>query len=673
VVAAPLDPQETTGAVRADLSESNDGAFPQSVASGGPTPSGAIVWTRVDPQRAAASDGPLRLQVVEAPDRKTANDAAEFDAATTYDLETGALAAARDHTVSVDLDGELDADRFYFYRFVLDGTASPVGRLRTLPAADASPERLRLAVTSCNNYLDGYYGAFAHVAEEAVDYHVSLGDFIYEYGGAGQQVGRDIVLPSEAGRDSGKAHTLADFRHLHRTYRSDDHLRAAMERHTLVHTWDDHEVVNNRWWNDEQDAPGTASHPYGGDPERMRELYAAGITAMAEYLPLRVEFTPPEEAPEDATAQDYFRLYRSFRFGDLAELFMTDERLYRDPPPEDALGQRDVALPPSPAADDLDRSMLGLDQLEWFLSGGDNPGGLAPTDGLLGTDAHWKLWGNEILTSPLQAVKARQLTFELNYDAWDGYQAERRFIMGRVARRDLDNFVTLTGDMHSYVAAYMKEEYDDAERVEQLPGVPDDRVGVEFMTPGVTSDNLAASAKLPGTRSEDAIDRIVRSMNPHMEWFNSSRYGYTVLEFTRGGCTYTAYGVDRAEDSADAARTLLRTYRVPSGRYELQEFATAPRDKRVGSLVADSTTQDPDEVEMIGASGASDGGPAPGTPTDGGDGSDEEGASAAGTPTPEDETDDGLFGDDEDEDDGLFGDDDGGLFGSLRGPGGDGR
>jgi alkaline phosphatase D len=398
----------------------------------------------------------------------------------------------------------------------------------------------------------------------------------------------------------------------------------------------------------------------------MRELYAAGITAMAEYLPFRVEYTPPAEADDDATAQDYFRLYRSFRFGDLAELFMTDERLYRDPPPEDAAGQRDVALPPSPAADDLDRTMLGLDQLDWFLTGGENPGTLPRTDGLLGTDAQWKIWGNEILTSPLQALKARQVSFKLNYDAWDGYEAERRFIMGRIARADLEDFVTLTGDMHTYVAAYVKEEYDDAERLEKLPGVPDDRIGVEFMTPGVTSDNLAASAMLPSTRSEDAIDRIVRSMNPHMEWFNSSRYGYSLLEFTRGGCTYTAYGVDRADDSANAARTLLRTYRVPSGRYELQEFATAPRDKRIGSLVADSTTQDPDEVAVVGGD---DGESATATPAPTSDESDtarsdedDGGMIGAGSATPEN--------DEEDEDDGLLG---GGLFGRLRGPGGEGR
>jgi alkaline phosphatase D len=382
---------------------------------------------------------------------------------------------------------------------------------------------------------------------------------------------------------------------------------------------------------------------------------------MAEYLPFRVAYTPPAEAPDDATAQDYFRLYRSFRFGDLAELFMTDERLYRDPPPEDALGQRDVALPPSPSAEDLDRSMLGLDQLEWFLSGGDNPSGLPRTDGLLGTDAHWKVWGNEILTVPLKATHLGGLTYELNYDAWDGYEGERQFLMGRIARAELDNLVTLTGDMHTYVAAYMKEDYDDAERLEQIRGVPDDRLGVEFMTPSITSDNLAASAMLPSNRSEDAIDRTIRSQNPHMEWINSSRYGYTVLEFTRSGCTYTAYGVDRSDDSVNASRTLLRTYRVPSGRPELQEFATAPRDKRIGSLVADSTTQDPDSVSVVGAD--SDEPTATPTATE----TDDEGAGATNA-TSDTETATPTSTETDDDDDGLFG---GGLFGSVVGRGGE--
>jgi alkaline phosphatase D len=603
-VATPADPEETDE-TPAPSATGDYGAFPQSVASGDPTPSGAIVWTRLDSELAAFSDDDLFLQVTAAPDRTTANEEADFAGADTYRVPDPV--ADHDYTVSVDLDGELDADRFYFYRFVYGNrVASPVGRLRTLPEPDASPDRLSLAVSSCNRYEHGYFGGFARIAEEDVDYHVSLGDFLYEYAGGGSQPGRDIQLPS----GKSVAHTLDDFRHLHQRYRSDEHLQAAMERHTFIHTWDDHEVVNNRWWNYEADAPNTASHPFGGDFEQMRQLYAAGIAGMLEYLPLRVAYEDPDTVGPEKTAQDYFRLYRSFKFGDLTELFMTDERLYRSPPPEDEAGQRDVAVPPSRKQDDLDRSMLGTEQYRWFLDGGPNPDGLPDTEGVTGTDAQWKLHGNEVLCAALRSAGAGPASVYLNYDAWDGYEAERNLIMGRLAKDEVENYVTLTGDMHTYIAGYLKQDYKDPEQSEYAGG---DRVGIEFMTPGVTSDNLAAAGGLPAGETEDAIDESIQLQNPHIEWFNSSRWGYTTVDITRSGLVYTAYEVDRSVDSADAPKRLLRSYRVPNGRYELQEFRSPPLDDVIGDRVAasfasDDSDNDPEDGGSNTTRGDSDGG-----------------------------------------------------------------
>ncbi|WP_255195259.1 alkaline phosphatase D family protein [Halorarius litoreus] len=537
-----------------------DGVFSQSVASGGPTPSGAIVWTRVS-EAAYEATTDVGLQVTPAPSRDAPNSAADFtsDATRRYRVPADALVAETDYTLTVDLDGELDADRFYFYRFVFDGDATATGRLRTLPEPDASPDRLKLAVASCNNYLHGYFGGFSHIAREDADLLVHLGDFIYEYAGSGSQPGRDIQLPS--GKDV--AFDLADFRHLHRTYRADRHMQAALERHTLVHTWDDHEIVNNRWWNYEMDAPETQSHPKGDDPEAMKQLYVEGIKALTEYLPFRVDYDPTADS-----LFDRFTLYRSVRFGDLGELFMTDERLYRSAPPEDAFGQRDLATPPSREADDADRTMLGNAQREWLVGG------------VTSTEATWKLWGNSVLNAALKATNAGQAgSFYINYDAWDGYEAERELIMGAFAREATRrgqalNLVTLTGDMHAYVAAYLKQDYKSLEKQGPFPGAAEDRVGVEFMAPGVTSDNLGATTPTPPDLEEDIAEAMVESQNPHVEWFNWSRYGYTIVELTDDHCIYTAYDVDRTADDAAAPKTLLRSYLVPEGDVELRELSS---------------------------------------------------------------------------------------------------
>ena len=132
-----------------DVDRVSEAVYPQSVASGGPTPSGAIVWTRVAEAAYEAGEA-VGLQVTPAPDRSTPNDAADFSTADTehFRVPAAELTPEDDYALSVDLDGELDADRFYFYRFVHDGDASPVGRLRTLPEPDADPDRLKLACAS---------------------------------------------------------------------------------------------------------------------------------------------------------------------------------------------------------------------------------------------------------------------------------------------------------------------------------------------------------------------------------------------------------------------------------------------------------------------------------------------------------------------------------------------
>jgi len=189
--------------------------FPQSVASGGPTPTGVILWTRVAPE-VFEPGRRLGVEVAGDPDFSARVFRGIVD-----DDET---IAAHDHTVKVDLDGVLEPGTRYWYRFVYDGTASQTGRCRTLPAPDASPESVSFAVLTCQNYLNGYNGALSHV-----------GDFVYEsatgeFKGFGSgDYDRQIEFPSGEDRVDG----LADYRYLYRTYRSDPLLEDLTASHTL--------------------------------------------------------------------------------------------------------------------------------------------------------------------------------------------------------------------------------------------------------------------------------------------------------------------------------------------------------------------------------------------------------------------------------------------------------
>ncbi|QLG49506.1 alkaline phosphatase D family protein [Natrinema halophilum] len=514
--------------------------FPQSVASGGPTESGVILWTRLSTE-AADSDRPMGVQVA-------ADD--EFEAIV-YEGTVPAerISSAHDNTVSVDLDGRLESNRFYFYRFIYDGVATRTGRCRTLPAPDESPDSLSVAVLTCQDYQNGYYGAYHHVAAEDVDFVVHLGDFVYESAdgsytapNAGIADGRDFDLPS----GEPLAESLADFRTLYRTYKRDELLQDGLERHTFVYGWDDHEVGNNRYWNYETGAPVLPDKNGGGQPSVATEFTANGIQAWIEYTPVRVEFDGSE-----STLHDQLELWRTVRFGDLLDLAVTDERLYRDGPPcED--GRRIFCTDEEAQG----RTMLGSEQKRDFKRW------------VSESDAIWTVWANEVLTMPL-TIGDGSNQVELFLDSWDGFQHERKELMQHVADADPQNFVALTGDLHASLAGYVKSGYGEIDRNQT-----DERVGIELMTPSVTSVNAADVVDFPGDWDEEALAHLAEKENEQLEFSNFHRHGYAVVEFSRDECTFTVYEVDKETNSRDAERTKLVQYSSPDGSTALYERDT---------------------------------------------------------------------------------------------------
>ena len=545
----------------ADPDRSPESTFPQSVASGDPTPTGVVLWTRIDPDAFVAGE-PVGVEI--------AADEAFTEPVYRGVVDAEHVAPGHDHALNVETDGLLDPDRFYHYRFTYDGVRSRVGRCHTLPAPESSPDDLRLAVVTCQDYTNGYYGAYHHVAEEDVDFLLHVGDFIYEsvvgdYKGYGSRAypGRELALPS--GHDL--AWSLEDYRHLHATYRRDRFLQAALERHTLIAARDDHEFTDNVYWDDETGAPRGPNHPRGDDPEFMTRLVADALEAWWEYTPARIDRDPDAE-----TFGERYRLWQAYEFGDLVDLVMTDERLYRDPP-RNADSPLPTWLPVALGRDAPERSMLGTAQRDWFL------------DRMTGSRATWTVWSDEVLSMPFK-IGAGPATIHPSESGWDGYGDERRLITATLAASDVSNFVTLTGDMHCYVAGYQQTEYRDA-LSGLLDGVLSDddanadgpmidsRAGVEFMTPAMTSVTIAEAVGASDGPVRNLTRRLlrwaVRAQNPHIRFFDSHHWGYSVVEFTPDDCTYTAYSVDKTVNSPDAEKDVVAALRVPEGRVEIEE------------------------------------------------------------------------------------------------------
>jgi alkaline phosphatase D len=545
-VATAIDPAETDVAPEFDTDAGPGEAFPQSVASGGPTPSGVILWTRIAPDRFDPEE-PLAVQV--------ATDETFDEVVFGGRCEDGTPIRAHDYTVKVDLDGELEPDSEYAYRFVYDGVESRTGWCQTLPAPEDSPDSLRLAVLTCQNLHNGYFPALARIAEADVDFVVHLGDYIYEAAdgaflglGSRSYPGRRVSLPS--GHD--RVWTLADYRHLYRTYRADPFLQALHEAHTVLPSWDDHEMVDDLYWDPETNAPA-GHHPRGDDPTFMTALVADAMHAWWEYMPARVAYDPAGEH-----LQDRVQLWRSIEYGDLVTLAMTDERLFRDPPREAIPTVDNVG----PHREPPGRSMLGEEQRDWLL------------ETITGAETTWTVWADEVLTVPFR-IGSGPLSVYPVQGGWDGYTRERQGVTEAIGAADVENFVTITGDMHCTIAGYTQTAYPG--RVTGGEGVSKgERIGVEFMTPAVTSLNVAEALHLHeglrGRLTEPVVRHLVTAMNPHLEFFDSHHWGYSVVEFTREDCTFAAYSVDKTEHDPEAEQSLVVAYRVPEGESTLVEI-----------------------------------------------------------------------------------------------------
>jgi phosphodiesterase/alkaline phosphatase D-like protein len=61
----------------------------------------------------------------------------------------------------------------------------------------------------------------------------------------------------------------------------------------------------------------------------------------------------------------------------------------------------------------------------------------------------------------------------VNLDQWDGYQYKRQQIISALKQADVDNFVAITGDLHSFTAGYLYENFHSLNNApEPVPDPP---------------------------------------------------------------------------------------------------------------------------------------------------------------------------------------------------------
>lgn len=391
-------------------------AFELGVAAGDVTPRTAVLWTR------APAAGEVELVL---------------DGGGRQRVLRKAVDARSDLTVSFRVRGLRPATS-YRYRFRQGGQRSASGTFTTAPRASAAAPVTFTWSGDSDGALDPRtgepgYGPFPvlwRAARERPAFFAYLGDTIYA-----------------DSRFARRAEGLADIRAAYRRNREVPSLRSLERRVPILAMWDDHEVRND-WY------PGSIPS----------SLVAAGRQAFQEYQPLAVAPAGP--------------LYRSFRWGANLEVFLLDLRSYRSAPVAEACenppggGVADVLptgsdrarallgnvvaqlrrpVPPGclAAIRRADRTLLGKAQRTWLL------------DRLARSTATWKV---VFTPDPIQQIGLYP------YDRWEGYEAERRRVLGEIGRRGVRNVVWLATDTHANLFQELRSEGEDTGMAELVVG-----------------------------------------------------------------------------------------------------------------------------------------------------------------------------------------------------------
>lgn len=469
--------------------------FPFSVASGDPTANSVVLWTKL--ARAAddlelLSKLPIDVEWIVAEDERLSK---------VVRSGTGSALPEYGHSVHVDVQG-LRPDRWYWYAFRIGGEMSPIGRTRTLPAADALVSRFRFNVVSCQHWENGFFDAYDGMADDDSSLVLHLGDYIYE-------VGRGGVRTHETDKP---LRTLDDYRRRHALYKTDAALRRAHERLPFMVTLDNHDALTE----DTSDA---------GELARRAAAYHAWY-----------EFQPVRHAP--ALHSPTMPVLRGLDIGDLLRVSIPDTRQFRNSESVCASGSdKDFAFgvfqKPCDAAEDPQRSMLGVAQENWLDAR------------LSGSQAKWNAIVSTVMMSTFDMDHEGELYRYLQ--SWDGYPAARQRILDRIEGSGVSNPVSIAGDIHSTLVSEVTR------RAGEEPG---GSLMTEFV-------GTSISSLWPEPLARPMHDAL--PANPQVRYYESQKRGYMHFDVTPESLNVEMRAIDRTDQPGGTVHT-DRTFVVENGQ-----------------------------------------------------------------------------------------------------------
>ena len=496
----------------------NNPSFLHGVASGDPTDTNIILWSRVTTN----SQNSIKV-IYEVSENK--------DFTTIFLKGQKIVGKQSDFTIKIDVKiPKKFRGKKIFYRFKSQNSVSEVGSTMTLPQ---DRNNFKVAIFSCSNYPTGFFNVYGDAAKDkSIDLGIHVGDYIYEYK-QGEYATENAIKLDRSPLPDKEITTLTDYRLRHSQYKSDRDLQKIHASMPFICAWDDHEIANDAW------KAGAENHQKSEGSFRERKKNA--LNAYYEWMPIR-------------SIKNKKNNWKRYKIGKLLDIKFLETRLSARTEQINLLNffKKDGTFNKQKFLESLNsnkRELLGSRQIDFIKKN-------------VVTQDTWNLYAQQVLLAPLKLpsipdeIIDRLPSFQqflklvikedlpFNFDSWDGYPMERKRFLNAVGSNSEKN-IFVAGDTHNCWV----NNIEDDEKFH----------GIELGAPSVTSPG--ASENFSGLISAPDLEKAVMNKNKNLKWTNLSNRGYLTINFEKRFAGVEFRGVDNIS-SRNFKSIVLKKFKI---------------------------------------------------------------------------------------------------------------
>lgn len=207
-------------------------------------------------------------------------------------------------------------------------------------------------------------------------------------------------------------------------------------------------------------------------------------------------------------------------------------------------------------SNDAGRSMMGSRQENWFYSSLINS---------KNRGAKWRVIGSQTVFSRINESLAYGNVDPLDYDAWDGYQANRNRTYQTLYNNNITNNIMISGDSHAnWVSDLVWLDHSPYD-----PSTGAGSIGVEFAGSAVSSpspagQNISIAASVQGSQ-------WLVGANRELQWSELYYRGYYELHITQQQVQARYFGMPTLVNR-NPGEISLANFTVLSGENRLHRF-----------------------------------------------------------------------------------------------------